>query len=180
MQGTGNTAQLEPAELIALGGVFVGWFAMNTLVTQLGSLQQNLHFYNVWTVLRDPARLATGLTGVDRAEAFAFGVVCVAALFAVLIPFRIRHKRAWLAYAAPLALMMVCAVVLYYATSGDLLADNGARGSTGSHVLEFANNLVNRATAAFARHISLGFGAYLSFLASMFLAWKGLGRYRAA
>lgn len=171
------TVQLQPAEVIALGCIFVGWFGMNTLVTEVGSLQQNFHFYNVWTVLRDPARLATGLTGGDRAASIAFGVVCFATLAAVLLPLRIRQRRAWLTFIAPLVLMILCAGILHHATSEDLLADDGRLGSTGSHLIQFANSLVNHASEAFARHISIGLGAYLSFLASLFLAWKGLTRY---
>ncbi len=171
------TVPLQLSEGIALGCIFVGWFAMNTLVTEIGSLQQKFHFYNVWTILRDPFRLATGLTGGDRVATMAFAVVCVAALAAVLIPLRIRQRRAWLALMAPLALMTLCAVTLYYATSGDLLAEQGSLGPGGSHLIRFANSLVNRTSESFARHVSIGFGAYLSLLASLFLAWKGLTRY---
>jgi hypothetical protein len=123
-------------------------------------------------------RLATGLTAADHAASWAFGVVCVATLFAVFIPLRIRQRPSWLAYAAPLALMLACAATLYFATSSEALSDDGRFGATGSHLIQFANSLANRASDSFARHVSLGLGAYLSCAASLFLAWKGFIRYR--
>ena len=140
--------QLEPSEVIALGCLLLGWFVMNTLVTDLGAVQQTFRFYNVWTMLRDPARLATGMTGGDRAVSLGFAVICLATATAILVPFRLRTPKSWLAYFAPLALMVVCGAVLW----GE--------------------------SASFAKRISLGFGAYLSFSASLFLAWRGLVRLR--
>ena len=170
--------QLEPSEVIALGCLLLGWFVMNTLVTDLGAVQQTFRFYNVWTMLRDPARLATGMTGGDRAVSLGFAVICLATATAILVPFRLRTPKSWLAYFAPLALMVVCAAVLWSESATNAFSDGGRYGSTGSHIIQFANSLVNRASASFAKRISLGFGAYLSFAASLFLAWRGLVRLR--
>ncbi len=159
--------------------IVIGWFAMNTLVTELAGIHQRFHFYNMWSVLQNPARLLTGLSDGDTARGFAFGVVCIAAALSVLVPYRLKQRSAWLAYLIPLALMILCGTLLYAKTSGDYISDSGTHGAIGSALVAFANRVANRMSESVAEHISIGLGAYVSLLASAVLAARGIVRYRS-
>ena len=170
---------LDAAALAALIVLVLGWFWMTTLVTQFGDLQLRFHFYQLWSVLENPTRLLSGSGDGDTLTTVLFGGVCLLAALAVFLPYRVPQRSAWLASLAPLALMLVCAVLLHQRTSGDVLVDTGRQGNLGSAAIAFANQLAGRLTQAAATHIRLGLGAYVSFAASAVLAWRGLVQYRA-
>jgi len=85
----------------------------------------------------------------------------------------------WLSYIAPLALMVICAVLLFARTSGEFIAAPGNTGRVGGNVIQFANDLVHHGGDLVARHVSLGVGAYLALVASIVLALRGIRRFRS-
>jgi hypothetical protein len=103
----GASVSLGPLELVAVASIVLGWFGLATLVTDYGAFTMRFHFYNAWTLLASPTRLLTGMQSGDGAQSFAFGLLCVVALLGVLLPLRLGQRNAWLAYLAPLALMLV-------------------------------------------------------------------------
>jgi len=167
-------------ELICVACLLLGWFGLAAVVTDLGDFSVRLEFYQLWSVLEHPARLFTGLQSGDGAQSFAFGVICVAAVLAVFLPYRLPHPAAWLGQLAPLALMLTCGVVLYRESRAELLADAGQYGAAGSQILHWANSLADRLSGMATRRTTAGLGAYLSGLASLVLAARGLSRYRRA
>ena len=175
----GAGASLGATELAAVACIALGWFGLATLVTDYGAFSVRFHFYNAWTLLASPARLLTGMQSGDGAQSCAFGLLCVLALLGVLLPLRNAQRTAWLAYLAPLALMLVCGLVLYHEGTLERFADSGRYGALESQTVRLANLLNDRMAGAVARRISLGAGAYLAFVGSLLLAVRGVQRYRA-
>jgi hypothetical protein len=170
--------QLETASKFALLCIFVGWFFVDTLVVSIGSLQHGLRFADISAVIADPTRLFFGIQG--SSHRIMFSLVCILCLLAPLLPHLQRKRVNWLAYMAPLALMVVCGALLYSRTSGELFAAPSDAGTAGSSLLRFANGLVHQGTGLVSRHVAVGFGGYLALLASLVLALRGARYFRNA
>jgi hypothetical protein len=169
-------AQLETAGKFALLCIFFGWFFADTLVVNLGSLQHGVRFFDMSAVITDPTRLFFGIQG--PLHRIMFGTVCVLCLFAPLLP-HLRGGRAnWLAYLAPLILMVICGALLYSRTSSEFFSAAGDAGSSGANLIRFANGLVRHGSGLVTRHISVGIGGYLALIASLVLALRGVRHFR--
>ena len=165
---------------IALVCLAVGWFFLATLVTTIGSVQQKYHFFDMLTVMLNPAWLLYGLGSSRPMESVAFGLLDLVVLVLPIVPFIVRKRSASLLSVAPLVLMLLSGYALYKRTSGPYFAAT-ERGGHWTHALvNFGNALAESVGDAVARHISVGLGAYLALLAALFLAVKGLRTFRAA
>jgi hypothetical protein len=171
-------SELDWVALAAAAVIVIGWFGLSTFVTQFPGVALRFRFYHLWSVLGNPSRLVTGLGDADSVRGFLFGGLCLVVALTVIVPYLVKQRGAWLAYLAPLALMVICGALLYAKTAGNLLADPGRSGLQ-SQVIAFANKLANRMSDSVAQHITIGLGAYVSFAASLFLAARGLLRFRA-
>jgi hypothetical protein len=176
-------SELDASSKLALVIVAMGWFFMNTLVASLGSFQHGVRFFDMSAIIADPTRLFFGVNAPFHR--IVFGLICVASLVAPLAPHLEvaptpleRRKSLWLCYAVPLALLVVCGVLLYVRTSGDFFADPGDPNSMTGSLMHFANGLVRRGSDMVSRHISVGAGAYLALLGSSVLASQGVRRFR--
>ncbi|MDP9009388.1 MAG: hypothetical protein M3N91_11915 [Pseudomonadota bacterium] len=175
---TRAAAQLETASKFALLGIFFGWFLVDTLVVTIGSLQHGVRFVDMSAVIADPTRLFFGIQG--SSHRIFFSVICILCLLAPVLP-HLRRKRAnWLAYLAPLALMVICGALLYSRTSSELFAAPSGVSSAGNSLIRFANDLVRQGTGLVARHVSVGVGGYLALVASLVLALRGVRHFRNA
>ena len=169
-------AKLDASTKLAIVCVVFGWFFMNSLVVSLGSLQHGVRFFDMGAVIADPTRL---FFGVDSSfQRVCFALLCIACLLAPLAPHLVDKRSAWLAYLAPLALIVACAALLYSRTSGEFFtAPSDARSVSGSFV-RFANNLVHQGSGLVARHVAVGAGGYLALIGSAVLAVQGTKRFR--
>jgi hypothetical protein len=168
--------QLDPASKIAIACVFLGWFLLDTLVVTMGSLQHGVRFFDLTAVIADPSRMFFGLQG--HLHRMFFIPLCCACLCAPLLPHLSRMRMLWLGYAAPLALMAVCGVLLFSRTSGEFIAAPSNAGRVAGNLIQFANDLVHRGGDLVARHVSIGSGGYLALAASMVLTLQGVRRLR--
>jgi hypothetical protein len=159
----------------SLAAVFVGWFPCDTLTTTAGGLRLHFHFFDLASLIAQPARL---LTGIHRGDALTipFGVLCLAALAATLAPRFVGHPIARFGPCAPLGLMLLCGVVLYSVTSGDTFTAAPGASSVTNALTRFGNTLVGHASTVAARHIAIGLGVWLSLPAAVYLAHGALGR----
>jgi hypothetical protein len=169
-------AQIGPSSKVAIACVFFGWFLVDTLVVTLGSLQHGVRFFDMSAVIADPSRMFFGLQG--SLHRMFFIPLCVICLFAPLLPHVRRIRVLWLSYAAPLALMVTCGVLLFSRTSGEFIAAPSNAGRVGGNLIQFANDLVHRGGDLVARHVSIGVGGYLALAASIVLALQGVRRLR--
>jgi hypothetical protein len=154
---------------ISLAAVCIGWFPCDTLSTTVGPLRLHFHFFDLASVIAQPTRL---LIGVNRGDALTipFGVLCVATLAAPFAPRYWRHPFARFGPCVPLALMLICGVILYSVTSGDTFNSAPDAGSITSALTRFGNTLAGHASAVVAKHISIGLGVWLSLPAAIYLA----------
>jgi hypothetical protein len=170
--------QLDAAVWLALICVAAGWFFLDTLVVTAGPVRHGVPFYDLATVIRDPAQLFVG-GRAPRLAGLVLGLVCLGALLSPLAPYLRNVRAAWLAYLTPLALLLACGALLYVRTSGDFLATPQDADSLTSGLLQLANGLIHKGSAAVSRRVSVGAGAYLALVGSLFLAARGIQRLRA-
>jgi len=165
--------RFDPIVPLAIVCILAGWFWMNICVTKAGRLELGFHFYDMWELISRPALLLTGLLDEHSGKQIAFGLVCIVAALAPLSVYFRSSRNAWLASFAPLALMLLCAALLYYKTSPDYFAADPHAGDIGREIFKFANQVAGKVVGGIARHISLGLGAYVSLLASIVIAVRG-------
>ena len=170
-------ARLEAPGKIAIACIFLCWFLLDTLVVTLGSLQHGVRFYDMSAVIADPSRMFFGFQGWGHRT--AFGLLCVFCLAAPVLPHFRQARPLWLMYLAPLALMGICGALLLWRTSGQFIAAPSDAGGIGGNLVQFANGLVHHGSTLVSRHISIGVGGYLAFVACLVLALRGIRRYRS-
>ena len=172
--------QVDRQTWIALICVVVGWFFLATVVTTVGPVKQKYHFFDMLTVMLNPAWLLYGMGSSHPLESVAFGLLDLAVLVLTLVPFIVKKRSAWLLSVAPLALMLLCGFELYAKTAGPFFEATQRAGPIANALVRFGNSVAQGTGNAVARHISIGLGAYLALLASGFLAVQGLRAFRAA
>ncbi|HEY6482445.1 MAG TPA: hypothetical protein VIY54_02860 [Steroidobacteraceae bacterium] len=156
----------------ATAALAVGWFWLDALVATFGPVHHAAHFYDFPLVIQDPKWLITGLGGAHGAGTLLFGLLCVAAIAAPLLP-RLGYRRAaWLSASAPLLLMLLCSILLYVRASS-VHIESATLGRVGDYLARLANGTVTWAGDVVARHIAIGAGGYLAFLASLWLTLRG-------
>lgn len=163
---------------IALVCLAVGWFFLATLVTTVGPVKQKYHFFDMLTVILNPAWLLYGMGSSHPLESVAFGVLALVVLVLPLAPFIVEKRSAWLLSVAPLALMLLSGYTLYKRTAGPYFAATERAGSWAHALVNFGNSVAEGMGNAVARHISVGLGAYLALAAAIFIAVKGLRAFR--
>lgn len=99
-----------------------------------------------------------------------YGLLCVLAMCAPLLPAYLRHKYAPLGYCAPLAFLALVflAVYLKMRAMADATRD-GMRALGGGRMDEMADAMMQQIAHAF----SVGFGTWLSLAAALYLGWRG-------
>jgi hypothetical protein len=168
--------KLDAAAMVALVSIFFGWFLIDTLAVTLGSLRHGVRFYDFSAVIADPTRMFFGTQ--TTVPTYLFGALCVLCL---LLPFCVylrRERWLWFAHAAPLLLMVICALVLYSRTSGELLASSADSSGVSANLVRLANGLVHRGSGMVAKHVAVSSGGYAAFLGCVVLALSGVRGYR--
>jgi hypothetical protein len=167
-------AEMDVGAKFAIICVFFAWFFIDTLVVSVGSMKHGVRFYDAGAIIADPTRM---FFSVDTTfGVILFGVLCLVCLLAPLAPHLSRNRIAWLAYLAPLALIVVCGLLLYSRTSGEMLATPSDAGGLKSSVMNLANKLLQRGSDLVSRHIAVGAGGYVALFGSLVLAYTGIHR----
>ena len=167
-------ADMELSAKFAIVCVFFAWFFIDTLNVSVGSVTHGVRFFDAGAVIADPTRLF--FTIDTTFGVLAFVLLCITCLLLPLAPHLSRNRFAWLAYLAPLMLMVVCGLLLYSKTSADLLAAPGDASGLKGSVMSFANKLLQRGSDYVSKHIAVGAGGYVALIGSLFLAYSGLHR----
>lgn len=166
------------ADWLGLCGVFLGWFVLDLLVVRAGPLRSSLKFYELSAVIADPARVLFGVDVGHRAHSIVFSMLCLVVLSLPLLARRLRpalpRPVVRIAFAAPLALLLLVAAVLYWRTSGDVLTQPQDAAPVTQDLLRLANHLLNQGASAVSRTVAAGKGAWLSLASGLWLAARGL------
>jgi hypothetical protein len=170
-----TAGELDGPSKFAIICVFFAWFFIDTLVVSVGSIKHGVRFFDASAVIADPTRM---FFSIDTSfGVILFTLLCCLCLIAPLAPHVWRNRLAWLAYLLPLVLIIVCGLLLYSKTSGDLLAAPSDAGSLRSSVMNFANKILQRGSDLVARHVAVGAGGYVALLGSLVLAYQGMRRF---
>jgi uncharacterized protein YggT (Ycf19 family) len=169
---------LDLASKLAIVCILFSWFLIETLVVSWGSLQHNVRFFEISSIISDPTRMFFRIH--VSLQIILFGLLCIVCLLAPLVPHYWRTRWAFLGYCAPLGLMVVCGALLYSKTSAEFLSGSNDVISLNGNFIRFANKLVHQGSDLLARHISVGVGGYTALIACIVLALQGARRYRHA
>jgi len=171
--------------LVALVAVLLGWFFFSAVSIDFLGQRASATFYDFLGVLNNPENGLAALEG-RRASAGLYGLIAIVALFAPLLPHFVKSQRLWLAYCAPGAWMVLASVIGWWkirsamsgATSGAAEFGGGFGGGNGE-LQELASGMAREFMNELWNAISIGFGAYLSLAAALYLVSVGVRRYRA-
>jgi hypothetical protein len=161
--------------------VLAGWFWLDTVAIDAGFLgKQGFSFYDALKLLNQggAAGLAAIGGGLRTASAGFYGFLALVAVFAPLLPHVMKDRRAWLASAAPLALMLLVMLIAYWKISHGMSEAASAFGQR-AEMEEYARQMASEARKQMMQAVSLGLGAYLSVIASLYLAFNGWAKYRS-
>jgi hypothetical protein len=173
-------AKVDRAALIALAATAVGWFFMATLVVDFKWWQDSIRFYDLWAVIQDPGGRLSGIRRVHALTTAGFGLVCAAAILAPALSILYKRKDVWPTYLIPFVVMAISCAVLYARSSTNYIHVDANTHPAGAVFARIAQAAVTRAGNTVATRISIGAGAYVATLCSVFLALRGLGRFRQA
>jgi hypothetical protein len=163
----------------ALAAVLLGWFFLPAVSINMGPLGKNsVTFYQGLKLLNAQGIEALATLGGGGSAGF-YGFLCFLAILAVLLPHVWKDRRAAFGMAAPLALMLLVAVIAYGKISSQMSAGQEAlAGFGGAEYQQMAQQAADQAAAEMRKAISIGFGVYLSLAGALYLAWQGLGKSR--
>jgi hypothetical protein len=167
--------------VVAIIALIAGWFWLNTVAIDAGFLgKQGFSFYDALKLLNQggAAGLAALGGGMRNASAGFYGFLAIVAVMAPLLPYVIKDRRAWLGSAAPLGLMLLVVLIAYWKISHGMSEATGAFGSQTAEMEEYARQMASEARKQVMQAVSLGLGAYLSIVASVYLAFTGWVKYR--
>jgi len=164
--------RVNPLVLIALAGIFLGWFVLDTLVIRIGPMRHTLKFYEMFAAILDPPRVLMGLDSGHVFSSIAFGLVCATVLLACHVHSLPPRCLRPMLVCAPLLLMLLIALLLFMRLPGDLFTDPGRGAPIVSDLVRLANNVFNRGAAAITR-ANAGVGLWVSAAACVLLAWQG-------
>jgi hypothetical protein len=172
-----SVLRVDATTWVAMACVAVGWFGLHTLVATFGPIVQVVHFYDLPAVMNDPRWLLVGVSESHSVGAIVFGIVCILVIAAPALSRRRDTFAPRVMSCAPLLLMLLCGIALYVKTSSAQLE---SASSIGGYVARWANSATAWSGDVISRHIAFGAGAYLSFFASVVLAFKGFNSRRAS
>ena len=171
--------------LVALVAVLLGWFFFSAVSIDFLGQRASATFYDFLGVLNNPENGLAALEGRSASAGF-YGFIAIVALFAPLLPHFVKSQKLWLAYCAPGAWMVLAAVIGWWkirsamsgATSG-AAEFGGGFGGGGGELQELASGMAREFMNELWNAISIGFGAYLSLAAALYLVYVGVRRCRA-
>ena len=166
--------------LIAIAAIFFGWFLLDTVSMTFGALRLDFRFYHLAAIIERPTRLLTGIDVATSGWTIPFSLLCLASLAAALVPSWLQLPRSRLYCLAPLLLMLVCGVALYFETSRDTFAAAATDNDVSHALMRLANTMVRRAGSVVARQVKVDAGAWLSAGGALYVAWAGWRRQPAS
>jgi len=167
--------ELDPASKFAIISVFFAWFFIDTLQVSVGSIKHGVRFFDASAVIADPTRMFFSIDTTFGVLVFA--LVCCLCLMGPLAPHFWRNRLAWLGYLLPLLLIVVCGLLLYSKTSGEILATPSDAGGLRAGVMSLANKILQRGSDLVSRHVAVGAGGYVGLLGSLVLGYQGMRRF---
>lgn len=160
-------ARFGTPTLIATCALFVGWFFLSALTYDAGMIGKlDFTLWRFLGLLNSSNGFQSLLSMREGADAGIYGLLAWLALLGPFVGAFWNDKRARLGGLLPLAFMLLVVVV--------------ARVSLVSAVSGAPGEVIDAEQAEIRKGVSLGVGAYISMLASLYLAFNGVKRFLAA
>lgn len=170
---SGLIANFGAPNLVAIGLLIVGWFFLATITVDaamFGKLEftfwQVLGYLNSSNVLQ-----ALGAGGKSPSTGL-YGFLAIAAIASPFLSHVWKDKRAHLGGLLPLVFMVVVGFMVQNALDSAFGANTTAQGAIAQ--------MQREAQAEAMKAISIGMGAYVSIVASLYLAGVGVKKFLAA
>ncbi len=153
--------------LIAVGLLFVGWFFLSTISVNAGFAgKMDFTFWRVLTFINSKNALESLATLQGNGSAGFYGLLAFVSLAGPFIGYVWKDKRAALGGILPLLFMLLVGV----------LVRNALTSMTSGAPSEF----MDAARAEIMKQISVGAGAYISILSSIYLAFSSVKKFLLA
>ena len=153
--------------LIATGLLIIGWFFLTaaSIQTMLGRV--DFTFWQLLGFLNSGSAFESVMQGRTGPSAGFYGFLALVALAGPFVPYFWKDKRASLGGLLPLLFVLMAAIMLRSSLNSSLGADvSGPLGDMARQMREEA-----------MKAISLGFGSYLSALASLYFAGVSVKKF---
>lgn len=175
-------ARFGAPTLIAMAALLAGWFFLNTVSIQISPLERiGISFWKILSVVNSPGNVIDVL-GYGRGDgAGMYGFLAIVALVAPLVPYFWKDRRAHLANLLPLLFMLYVGLTIYWGIQDSAKQAQGAMTAFGgAQAARMAAEMAEAITEEAMKAFSIGLGAYLSAVTSVYLASKGTIKYLAA
>lgn len=176
---SGLVARFGVPRLVAAAALLIGWCLLSTVRIDAGFMGQvKVTFWQVLGLVNASSPMdVIGRSGGPGAG--LYGVLALVCLAGPFLTYFWKDARAHLGGLLPLALMLLVAAVIYIKLSNALGAAGEFAGGLGAGA-EFDSmyaDMQRQAKAEAMKAVSIGAGAYLSVLASLYFAAVGLKGY---
>lgn len=163
--------------LAAVLVLLVSWVWLPAItVTVMAAIKQSATMFDVLRMANSGASLES-FGQMGGGSSGLYGVLCVLALLAPLLPAFFKHKHAPYGYFAPLAFLALMGVTMYFKINAMVSdAHEAMRAFGGSRMDQMADEMAQKIMSA----ISVDFGTYVALAAALYLAWRGLQAVRLA
>lgn len=172
---SGLVARFGAPRLVAAGLLVVGWFFLSTVSVDaaiFGKLK--VTFWQVLGLLNADSPMDMLAGGRGGPSAGLYGLVAVACLAGPFLAHFWKDSRAHLGGVLPLVFMVIVALLVSHTLSSALGGAGNALGSGGAEYESMFADMQRQAKAEAMKAVSVGAGAYLSVLASLYFAAIGV------
>lgn len=164
---SGAVAQFGLPTLVATGLVFIGWFFLATVSYNTGFAGKiEFTFWHVLSLLNSTNVMDAIQSAQGNGSAGFYGFLAIVALVGPFISAFWKDKRAALCGLLPVLFMLFVV----------LLVKHSLTSATAGMPSEFAAEMSKQ----ISKQISVGMGAYLSFIASLYLGFVSVKKFLAA
>jgi len=174
-------ARVGASTLLAVVGLAISWLFLSAISVQISSgYGLSITFYDVLKLANIGGSL-DGIGGLKQASAGFYGFLLLVVLVMPITPHFHNNKYLSLGYCAPLAYMLVVALVVYWNIRQQVSQVRGlASDFGGQQGAAMAEQMVSQMMSMTMKAISLGMGFYFAIAISMYLAVIGIKKFLAS
>jgi len=179
---SGVVARFGVELLAAMALLLLGWFVLNTISIQLSSSYGiGISFWQTLAVINSPSGVMNAFGAGGGNGGGIYSALALLALAGPLAPFFWKDPRAHLGGVLPLLCMALVAAMIYSGIQdGIKQAQIAASSFGGLQAQQMIADMTAGMVAQAIKAISIGAGGYLSLIASLYLAAKGVIKFLAA
>lgn len=176
----GIAARVGKNVLIATALVAFSWFFLHVLTIQVSSSFKNgITFWQLLGIVNASGGI-DALQSTSTMDKGLWGFLAVVAIFGPFIHQFWKKPEAHLGNCLPLLTMLLAGVTIYFSVQDSISAAGNAGGFIGGQMGEFAAKMASEMINQVLKAIHIGIGGYVSFVASIYLAFIGVTKYLAA